>query len=372
MSRLRTGEVPWHLLLLALVLTGVGLLFVHSTANTSEQFSRLDEKQLLFVAASLLLFAGTLALPIQWLRELAAPAYLVCLLLLIGLFWFGVRLNGAVRWYHILGFGLQPSEFTKLALILLLAQYLRFRSRAGWVESLAVPVVLAAIPAFLVMRQPDLGSSMVFFPVMLAMSYAAGASGRQIGGLTAGAAALGVLAWPHLHDYQRLRVLMWWRQDHLTAAELAGPGYQMHQSLIAVGSAGWTGFGYQQGPQNRLDFLPFRSVDYIFAVVVEEIGILGAAAVLLGFLLLVLGHYLLALRIRERFSRLVVVGVGTWLGTQAFIHASVCTSLLPATGLPMPFFSAGGSALLTAFLALGLVCNVAARQEPVLAPDGFE
>jgi rod shape determining protein RodA len=184
-----------------------------------------------------------------------------------------------------------------------------------------------------------------------------------------------------LHDYQNERVLVWldhfgWDRaavdgDPDVRAVLLDNGYQPWQGLIAVGSGGLTGQGYLQGPQSRFDFLPYRSGDYLFAVVAEELGFVGAAGLVLLYLALVAVILRIGMRTRERFGRLCVVGVATWLGAQAFLHVAVCAWALPATGLPMPLVSQGGSVTVAAALGIALVLNIGARREPVLASDGF-
>ncbi|MFN6192901.1 MAG: FtsW/RodA/SpoVE family cell cycle protein, partial [Planctomycetota bacterium] len=232
-----------------------------------------------------------------------------------------------------------------------------------------------------VLRQPDLGSSLVFGPVLLAMCYAAGASARSI--LLVVLFGLGVAAIAYvelLHTYQRDRVDVWldhWRWDETNLGtfdvreKLRGDGFQPWQALIALGGGGLYGAGLGHGPQNRFDFLPYRSEDYLFAVVGEEVGWLGAMAVLGLVAALVTMLLATAMRTRERFGRLVCVGVATWLGTQSLIHVAVCGWLVPATGLPMPFLSYGGSSALSALLGVAVCVNIGARREPVLAGDGF-
>jgi rod shape determining protein RodA len=154
-------------------------------------------------------------------------------------------------------------------------------------------------------------------------------------------------------------------------AVLRADGYQPWQALVAIGGGGVDGFGYMQGPQSRFDFLPYRDGDYVFAVLAEELGLFGVAVVL-G---LVLAQVLLLLaaadRTRERFSRLLLVGVAAWIGAQTLMHVAVCSWLAPATGLPMPFVSHGGSSSVALLLAVGVCLNVASRNSPVLSGDGF-
>ena len=231
------------------------------------------------------------------------------------------------------------------------------------------------------LRQPDLGSSLVFGPVLLAMCFVAGAPIRSIVGVILASVGLGVVAYfSLLHDYQLDRIHAWWShwgigpgaiESHEVREMLRNDGFQPWQALIALGAGGWTGFGLGQGPQNRYDFLPYRSEDYVFAVVGEEAGWLGCLLVLAIYFAVVLGIFAMAMRTRERFGRLVCVGVGTWIGAQGLMHVAVCAWLVPSTGLPMPGLSYGGSSTLAMLLGIALCLNVGARPEPVLAGDGF-
>jgi rod shape determining protein RodA len=307
--------------------------------------------------------------------------YGVAVLALLALPFFAPSINGARRWYAFPGFSIQPSEFAKIAVVLALAALLRFKTRAKTFEGLIVPMLVAAVPALLIMKQPDLGSSLVFGPVLLAMCYAAGASARSILLLLLIASGVMVFAFFYLmHDYQVERVTMYghhfsWNESnlntHAVQEMIRGKGYQGWQALIAMGSGGWMGFGIGLGPQNRYDFLPYRSEDYVFAVVGEESGYLGCLLVLGLIAALVLGLINIAIRTRERFGRLVCVGVAAWLGSQSLFHVAVCGWLVPSTGLPLPLLSYGGSSTLAMILALAICLNIGARREPILSGDGF-
>jgi rod shape determining protein RodA len=307
--------------------------------------------------------------------------YGAAVLALAGLPFFAPELNGARRWYALPGFSVQPSEFAKLAVVLALAALLRFKSRARTFDGLIVPMVVAAVPALLVLRQPDLGSALVFGPVLLAMCYAAGAPARSILAVLAVGLVVAVLAYVEvLHDYQKERIAVWlqhwgWHEgnldSHAVRDVLRGPGFQPWQALIAMGAGGLTGFGIGEGPQNRYDFLPYRSEDYLFAVVGEETGWIGCVVTLAVVAALVGGLLALAMRTRERFGRLVAIGVATWIGAQALTHVAVCGWLVPATGLPMPLLSYGGSSSLATLLGIAICLNIGARREPILAADGF-
>ncbi len=375
-------RIDWGLILWTAIACTVGLLFVHSATFDDPEYAGQDRRQMLFLAASAALGAGVMLVSTSRIQRSTWWIYLAVIAALVLLPVFGVTVNGARRWYRLPGFSVQPSEFAKLAVILALAAHLRFKVRAeataGWVGA----IVVTALPAALVLMQPDLGSSLVFWPVMFAVCHAAGVPGKTLLRLAAAFAIGGILVVCFgLHGYQRTRIDTWlshfaWSDADLATREvrevILGSGYQPWQSLIAIGAGGWTGFGLMQGPQNRYDFLPYRSSDYVFAVVCEETGWLGAIGVLTLQIVLALWVLALGSRCRERFSRLCCVGIGIWLGTQSLMHVAVCAWLVPATGLPMPLISAGGSSTLVAVVAIALAINLCARRQPVLAGDGFD
>jgi len=358
-----------------------GLVFIGSATADDAVFAGQQTRQALFAACGFGL--GFFVLLPHYVHVLRAAwvLYAAVVLALLGLPFFAPEINGARRWYAFPGFSIQPSEFAKLAVVIALAALLRFQSRARTFDGLLVPMVVTAVPALLVLRQPDLGSALVFGPVLLAMCYAAGAPLRGILAVVGIGASVFVVAYFELlHDYQRERIAVWlqhwtWSEADLHKYEvqevLRGAGFQPWQALIAMGSGGLLGHGIGLGPQNRYDFLPYRSEDYVFAVVGEEIGWLGCLGVLGVVALLAAGLFAMAMRVRERFGRLVCVGVAAWIGTQSLCHVAVCGWLVPATGLPMPLVSYGGSSLLATLLAIALCLNIGARREPILAADGF-
>lgn len=374
-------NVDGWLVLWTVALLLCGLVFIGSATRGDPQFDGQQSRQALFAAVSL--GVGFFVLLPHYVHVVRAAwlIYGVTVLALVGLPFFAPEINGARRWYAFPGFSIQPSEFAKLAAVLALAAFLRFKSRAHAFEALVLPMALVAVPALLILRQPDLGSSMVFGPVLLAMCYAAGASLRSILGLCVLGLGVAVLAWFEvMHPYQKDRVLVWWQHwswnetnlDSWAVRDvLRNQGYQPWQALIAMGAGGFSGFGIGHGPQNRYDFLPYRSEDYLAAVVGEETGWLGITAVLGGIALLVYGLLAVAQRTRERFGRLVCVGVATWIGTQSLVHFAVCGWLIPSTGLPLPLLSYGGSSTMATLLGIAVCLNIGARREPILAADGF-
>lgn len=359
----------------------VGIVFIGSATADDAAFGAQQGRQALFVAIGM--GCGFFVLLPHYVHILRGAwlFYGVVLLALLGLPFFAPEINGARRWYALPGFSVQPSEFAKIAVVLALAAMLRFKSRAKTFDGLLLPALVAGVPALLILKQPDLGSSIVFGVVLLSMCWAAGAPGKSILMLLGLASLVLVIAYFELmHEYQRERIDVWlqhwgWDDQSLRTHEvqrvLRGAGYQPWQALIAMGAGGVTGFGLGQGPQNRYDFLPYRSEDYVFAVVGEEGGFLGALLVLGLVSAVVLGLLFIAARTRERFGKLVCVGVAAWFGAQSLFHVAVCGWLVPSTGLPMPLISYGGSSTLAMLLALAVCLNVGARREPILAGDGF-
>ena len=380
--RLRTlQDVDAWLCLAVVALCLVGLVFIGSATADDALFGAQQGRQALFVTVGL--GCGFFVLLPHYAHVLRAAwiFYAGAVLALLGLPFFAPEINGARRWYAFPGFSVQPSEFAKVAVVIALAAMLRFKSRPKTLDGLLLPALVAAVPALLVLRQPDLGSSIVFGVVLIAMCWAAGAPGRSVLALLGLASlALVVAYFGLLYDYQRERIDVWlqhwgWNEQnirtHEVQAVLREAGYQPWQALIAMGAGGVQGYGLGQGPQNRYDFLPYRSEDYVFAVVGEETGFLGVAVVLGLVAAIVLGLLSIAERTRERFGKLVCVGVATWFGAQSLLHVAVCGWLVPSTGLPMPLISYGGSSTLAMLLALALCVNIGARREPVLAGDGF-
>jgi len=383
-------ELDWCLVVLAAVLALAGLVFVDSATVDGDTGASSAGKHAVVLLAGVVAGLGVVAVHYGRIMRAAWLVYAAAVTSLFLLPWFGIVVNGARRWYRLPGgFQLQPAEFVKLALIVGLAAYLRFKHKATTWEGLVVPVFITLLPAALILKQPDLGSSMVLWPVLLAMCFVAGTSLRSVLVLLLiGAAAL-ALGYLFMHDYQRTRIDVWWQhfgwrpevepgsdpEARLHYAQmrdlLRSSAYQPWQALIAIGSGGLVGFGIGSGPQNVHDFLPYRESDYVFAVVAEETGLLGSVLILALELLLALRMLVVAARSRERFGRLLAVGVAVYLAAQSLMHVAVCAWIVPATGLPMPFLSQGGSSTVAALLAVALVANVSARREPVLAADGF-
>jgi rod shape determining protein RodA len=258
----------------------------------------------------------------------------------------------------------QPSEFAKLALVLALTQFLASRPGELRLRDLGLALGLVAVPVALILKQPDMGTAMVFMPMVAVAVFVGGARLWHLGALAGGATGGAVLLWfKVMQPYQRERVYAWLDPEPYKL----GKAYQLIQSLIAVGSGGLWGKGLGRGTQNTFDLLPLKESDFIFSVIAEEGGFLAAAGLVVAVAVLVLAGSAIALRAADREGQIVAAAATALLGGQAIVNVAVCVGLFPTTGITLPFVSYGGSSMLTSFVAAGLLANVAARpQKPGL------
>ena len=363
------GRTEWPLIPAAALVLGSGLLVQWSVSGARE----IPSGHLIRVGAAL----GA-ALLVVWLftaRRLKNHAWLFYGLSIVGLLVVlaaGRTTNHARRWIDLFGgFKIQPSEFMKLALVLALAKWFADRPRPRRLEDLVVPAALTLLPAALVLGQPDLGTALTFGPLFIAMAWAAGTPWKTLRWVVFLPVFLGPLAWFGVQDYQRERVEIWWKQDALTAEEKGDAGYHLWHAKLAVGSGGMEGFGWGAGPENRLDRLPERHTDFVFPVVAEEGGFWAASAFILAYAALAGLALYGAARHRDPFVRLLIAGVGVHFAVHLVINIGVALALWPATGLPLPLVSWGGSSLAVAGLAIGAALAAGASREPVFSSRAF-
>ncbi|MEE2883909.1 MAG: FtsW/RodA/SpoVE family cell cycle protein [Planctomycetota bacterium] len=289
---------------------------------------------------------------------------------LVLLFMWKLMQGGVVRWVRIGGFGFQPSELAKIATVLFLARILRPQSdEAGW-KPLVRAFSLASIPFLLIALQPDLGTALVLVPTVAAMIWVSGISRKRFVLLVLIACVIAGCAWPLLHDYQKDRVLAYLGIGEVSR-ETAG-GYQVAQSIIAIGSGGPGGKGLHLGSHHDLGYLPEDHNDFIFAVIGEEWGLVGTISVLVGFLVLIFAMLGVAWNCRDPFGRLVAVGIATQIGFQALVNQAMTVGLVPVTGLPLPFISYGGTSIVVSLAAVGIVISISRKPVEVIHPDGLK
>jgi len=340
-------DYDYGLFALALLLSAFGL-FVLSSAAPDKGFVVRQSFWLLIgllAAVSLQLFSK-----VRLLR-LAPWLYLFSLLLLVLVLVFGREINGARAWFVFGPIRFQPSEFAKIALILMLARVLARRPLLRlWDYS--YPLVVAALPVLLTAAEPDLGGAMVMAAAAAGVFFVRGLPWRHLA--VAFLIAVGLfptVVWPQLLPHQKERILTALNPTR----DPLGSGFQVIQSMIAVGSGGLTGKGYGQGTQSQLGFVPFRHTDFIFAVVAEEMGLVGALSLLGAYAILLWRLVALALALPILEDRLAVSGIFAMIAFQVLVNVGVTLGVAPVTGITLPFISYGGTSLVTLFLAVGLV-----------------
>jgi rod shape determining protein RodA len=353
------------LLLLCLAIVAIGTVTVYSATfePANPGVHTFAWRQVMWGAAGLIAAIAASAFDYRKLERWAWIGYAagVCLLLAVPLV--GSVGGGSRRWISLGGLSVQPSEMMKLAYIIALARYFHGNAPAGGLRlrDLAIPVLLTLPPVALILEQPDLGTAGVFACVFASMVLLAGLSRRTILVLL-GAALLVLPAVPvlksRLKPYQVRRIEIFLNPE----ADPLGAGYHITQSKIAVGSGGMTGKGFLNGTQNQLDFLPEQHTDFIFSVYSEEWGFVGASALVALYVLLLMRGLVVVGRAKDRFGALLAFGVLANVFWQAAINLGMTTGLLPVVGITLPFFSYGGSSLVTLMAGLGLVINVSMRR----------
>ena len=350
--------INWALVLLLFAVSGVGFLMLYSVAGGS--FSPWAEAQMTRFVMGLVLMFGMAMVPIWFWRNVSAAIYAVALLLLVAVEFVGVVQMGAQRWVDLGFMRLQPSELMKIGLVMFLAAYYDWlpperKSHPLW---LLIPIIIMAVPVFLVLRQPDLGTSLlllaggttVIFMAGVHWGYFAAVFAAGAGVVTAVFQSRGT-SWQLLKDYQYRRIDTFLDP----ASDPLGAGYHITQSKIALGSGGWTGRGYMQGTQSRLNFLPEKHTDFIFTTLAEEFGFLGAISLLGLYALIIIFCVISALNARNRFSMLVIMGMAGTFFLFFAVNMSMVMGMAPVVGVPLPLVSYGGSSMLVLMIAFGVI-----------------
>lgn len=351
-------NVDWLLLASTLVVVGVGLVTLWSLSH-GRGGSVVVWRQLSWVGLGLLALVGVASVDYRSLARAAPGFYLVGLGLLLTVLVAGRTVSGARRWLPLGPVSLQPAELFKLLFILTLVWVLTSR----WAQPpsrgiLWLVLGLLAAPSFLILRQPDLGSAVVLFPVLLAILAGAGVRLRELAGLSlAGLAGL-PLGWLVLKDYQRERILVYLDP----VRDPLGTAYNVIQAKIAVGSGQLLGKGIAGATQSRLAFLPERHTDFIFAVFAETWGFVGCLLLILCYGCLLLRGFEIAATARDAPGRLTALGATSLLATQTLMNMGMATGLLPAVGIPLPLMSYGGSSMVVTLSTVGLLLSVRMRQ----------
>jgi rod shape determining protein RodA len=367
---LRQRLLPWFtgfdgpLAFAVFILCCAGLLTMYSSGFDHGTRFEAHGRNMLIAGAIMFVVAQV---PPQRLMTLAVPLYVLGVTLLIAVAVFGITKKGAQRWVNV-GITIQPSEILKIAMPLMLAWW--FQKREGQLRPLdfAVAATLLVIPVGLIMKQPDLGTSLLVLAAGMSVIFFAGMSWKLvIPPVLLGIVGLVLIVvfepslcadgvrWPVLHDYQQQRIctLLDPTRDPL------GKGFHIIQGMIAIGSGGVWGLGFMQGTQTHLEFIPERTTDFIFAAFSEEFGLIGTLVLIIAFIFLILRGFAIALEAPTLFSRLLAGSVTVIFFVYAFVNMGMVSGILPVVGVPLPFISYGGTAMVTLGLAVGILMSIA-------------
>jgi rod shape determining protein RodA len=350
-------SLDWLLNLAVFTLLLFGLAAIYSVALSQEGSGFLTiQKQLIAAAVGVVLYILIASFNYRQLRNYAILFYVVGVVLLVGVLFFGATIRGTTGWYELGFFNFQPVEFMKLAAAVALATYFSQRARKtlGWREVLESGAIIG-VPFVLTVIQPDFGSAMLLLGMWGVLILFAGIRMSHLAVLISAGGVMSVIAWFFLlADYQKAR-LMTFVDPSL---DPLGQGYNVRQAIIAVGAGGWFGRGLGFGSQSHLKFLPESQTDFIFAVVAEELGFIGVTLVIMAFGLLFYRIYTHTKRAKDDFSSFLLLAVGTILFLQFFVNVGMNLGLLPVTGLGLPLVSYGGSSLVMVFVLLGIVQSI--------------
>ena len=355
----RLGDIPRGVLLVVIVLCMLGLAMQYSASGGDFRVFAL--KQSVSVALGFVLMVAIAIMPPHTLFRTAYLIYIGCVILLVIVEVKGVIGMGAQRWIGFGAFNIQPSELMKLGLVLALARYFHSAVLEGtrhWLV-LMVPAVLTLVPAVLILVQPNLGTATICAFIAFTLCFMAGIRWWYFAGAIGSVMAAVPIVYQFLHDYQKRRVMTFLNPD----ADPLGAGYNIIQSKIAIGSGGFAGKGLLQGSQGQLDFLPEKQTDFIFTMLAEELGFIGAFVLLMLYAFLLVFAMSLAVKARSGFHRLIAAGVAALIFIHIFINMAMVMGMIPVVGVPLPFLSYGGSFMLAVLMACGLLLHVHINQE---------
>lgn len=352
----------WWLLLLTIAIGGVGLVVLYSAVNAGggAHPSGLFTRQLVWYGFGAVVMVVVFLINYKVYERWGHLFYILCIILLLAVLLHGKLGGGARRWLVLGPVSVQPSELVKIAVIIMLAKYYAkvVTTEGLRLRELVKPLLIMALPCVLIVQQPDLGTAMMILIIGCGITLYLKIERTTFLGLIGSGALLVPVVWAFLKGYQKQRILTFLNPER----DPLGAGYHIIQSKIAIGSGMVSGKGFLLGTQNTLDFLPEQHTDFIFSVLAEEWGFVGAAAVLLLFLLLITWGLQVAQRSRDPFGTILAVGVTIMLATQVVINIGMVMGLLPVVGVTLPLISYGGSSVLTTMAGIGLLLNVSMRR----------
>lgn len=354
-----------------LLLLGISLavLYSISMATQSQDFLSVFWRQAIFILIGIVVLIIFSTISYQTLKFHSTTGYFLTLLILIGVLLFGRSIRGTAGWIGMGSFHIQPVEIAKLSLVIFLASFISQKKmeleEAG---RLIASLILSGIMIFLVIRQPDFGSAMVLIGIWLGTTLVSGISRKKIIIMILLGLSVSFAGWFRLQPYQKDRVL---NLIHPKNIDPRGSGYNVIQSMIAVGSGGINGKGIGHGSQSQLNFLPEKHTDFIFASIAEELGLFGSLLVIGLYSLIFYRMRVIALSAPDNFSYLVVVGIMSMFFVQIIENIGMNIGIMPVTGIPLPLLSYGGSSLLVVLASIGILNNIYSHQESVVSGEEY-
>lgn len=363
----KLAHLSWGLILLLCAITAMGVLLLYSAGGGSWEPWAGRHAMRFGLGFCIMMTIALIDLRV-WLR-LAYPIYAITLALLVAVELIGQMGMGAQRWIDLGVIVIQPSELMKIALTLALARYFHSLApeQSSRLSMLVAPIVLILLPVALVLMQPNLGTAMLLVLGSAMLFWGAGVTGWLFAGGAFGAAAIAPVAWHFLHDYQKQRVLTFMNPE----SDPQGAGYNIMQSKIAFGAGGLMGKGFLNGSQSQLAFLPEKHTDFIFVVLAEEFGLVGALFLLFLYAAVIAYGLSIALSSRNQFGRLIALGMSAMVFLYVAVNLAMISGLIPVVGIPLPLVSNGGTAMLTMMIGMGLVLCVAVHREVRLSKSGL-
>lgn len=364
-------RIPLAPLGATIVLMALGWLGISRAEEFAPTDRRFADQQLIWCGLGLMFLTAATLVNYRTLERFSYAAFAAAMGLLLAVYFFP-PINGAQRWIRLGSIGLQPSEFAKVAYVLALARYLMYRENYRRFRGLLAPLAVTLLPVLLILKEPDLGTAVIFLPVLLAMLFAAGARGGDLCKLLLAGLLVVPLLWSQMSREQRSRVTSLLVQTP-AGEKPSGDGYQLYQSKQMLTLGGWRGSFWAGDAVDDAGVyhLPEAHTDFIFSVLLERYGLWGAALLLLLYAVLVASGLRIAAATREPFGRLLCVGLTALIGVQALVNTGMAVGLLPVTGLSLPLVSYGGSGLLANSLAIGLILNVGMRPGYDVAGEPF-
>jgi len=354
------ANFDWVLLGLVLLISGIGILNLYSAgSNLSAGGEPLYIKQMTWVLLGLVMMVIAFSVDYHIIIRHAYLIYVISVLLLLLVFFYGNITHGSQRWLALYGFSFQPSELMKLAIIIVLVRYFDDNMEKGYrFGNLVVLLTVVGIPFFMIARQPDLGTAMFLMVLFLSMAVFAGVGRKFLIYFTLGGMILAPLCWFFMKDYQRERILTFLSPER----DPLGAGYHIIQSIIAIGSGGIWGKGFLKGTQTQLRFLPEQQTDFVFSVFAEEWGFGGVFVLMFIFFVLIMWGLKITRYSRDLPGALTAFGVTMFVFWGIFINVGMAIGIFPVVGIPLPFFSYGGSSMIALMIGAGLLMNVSMRR----------